>query len=125
LSYTRKKKKIEFLIFSKLSIIMSHIVKFEVDKIYKWKSYNTCEQTNQYDYKYYLITRRTEKTIWWKRVDANGVDYSFWCPNQTDNSIKFEGRCRVKICEIMDREEIVIKEDSYCHYRLDAMRGFK
>ena len=102
---------------------MSHIVKFQVNKIYEWKSYDTCEQDNKYDYKYYLITRRTEKTIWWKRVDKNGLDYSLVYPNQTDT--KFEGRNRIKICDIMDREEIVIKEGSYCKYRLDAMRCFK
>ena len=48
-------------------------IKFEVNKTYEWKSYGTCEQTNQYEYKYYLITRRTEKTIWWERITEYGT----------------------------------------------------
>ncbi len=103
-----EKKKIEFFIFVNYLFIMSNqTLKFELNKTYQWKSYDTCEQTGKYNYKYYKITRRTDKTIWWKEMYEDGSDYTF----SNCKQYKTEGRSRIKhIWGMFPSEEISINQ---------------
>ena len=44
--------------------------KFEVGKIYAYKRGSGCGYDECISYDYYLITRKTEKSIWWKKISV-------------------------------------------------------
>ena len=44
--------------------------KFEVGKIYSRKKGSGCGYDECISYDYYLITRKTEKSIWWKKISV-------------------------------------------------------
>ena len=44
--------------------------KFEVGKIYSQKNGSGCGYDECIFYDYYLITRKTEKSIWWKKISV-------------------------------------------------------
>ena len=44
--------------------------KFEVGKVYSNKRGSGCGYDECISYDYYLITRKTEKSIWWKKISA-------------------------------------------------------
>ena len=44
--------------------------KFEVGKIYSYKKGSGCGYDECISYDYYLITRKTEKSIWYKRISV-------------------------------------------------------
>ena len=45
--------------------------KFEVGKIYSYKKGSGCGYDECISYNYYLITRKTEKSIWWKKISVS------------------------------------------------------
>ena len=52
------------------------MAKFEIGKVYSYKrssgiGYDECSY-----YDYYLITRKTEKSIWWKKISVTTELYS-------------------------------------------------
>ena len=44
--------------------------KFEVGKVYSYERGSGIGYDESIYYDYYLITRKTEKSIWWKRISA-------------------------------------------------------
>ena len=50
--------------------------KFEVGKIYSYKKGSGCGYDECISYNYYLITRKTEKSIWWKKISITTELYS-------------------------------------------------
>jgi len=86
---------------------------FEQDKIYFHKiqhCYNGIWTTDKH---YYKITKRTQKTIWFERVDRKGKTYihsitSLDGPTELYNEEKFKGYVRVK--QLEENEERLISE---------------
>jgi len=67
--------------------------------------------------RYYKITKRTDKTIWWKRVDKNGQDSTAFGHKE-----KYEGKCKLNYSTICDnyeyRQEYFIIKFQYTQYTL-------
>lgn len=93
--------------------------KFEVGKIYSYKrgsgiGYDECTYCD-----YYLITRKTEKSIWWKRISA-AVEVFGTAVNEKADFKKFEKAVekRSKIGIDYEGEEYFIdtRESGIQHY---------
>ena len=63
--------------------------KFEIGKIYSIKSGSGIGYDECAFYDYYLITRKTEKSIWWKKISVTTELYSRKT-NEKANFKKFE-----------------------------------
>ena len=63
--------------------------KFEVGKIYSYKRGSGCGYDECCYYDYYLITRKTEKSIWYKRISV-AVELYGKATNEKADFKKFE-----------------------------------
>ena len=89
--------------------------KFEVGKIYSYKrgsgsGYDECRY-----YDYYLITRKTEKSIWWKKISVAVEVYGKTVDEKADFK-KFEKAVekRSKIGIYEDEEYFIDTRESGC-----------
>ena len=89
--------------------------KFEVGKIYSYKrgsgsGYDECRY-----YDYYLITRKTEKSIWWKKISV-AVEVYGKAINEKADFKKFEKAVekRSKIGIYEDEEYFIYTRESGC-----------
>ena len=89
--------------------------KFEVGKIYSYKkgSGSGCDECISYDY--YLITRKTEKSIWWKKISVE-VEVYGKVVNEKADFKKFEKAVekRSKIGIYEDEEYFIDTRESGC-----------
>ena len=63
--------------------------KFEVGKVYSYKSGSGAGYDECISYDYYLITRKTEKSIWWKKISV-AVEVYGKAVNEKADFKKFE-----------------------------------
>ena len=89
--------------------------KFEVGKIYSYKKGNGCGYDECISYDYYLITRKTEKSIWWKKISVEVEVYGKDINEKADFK-KFEKAVekRSKIGIYEDEEYFIDTRESGC-----------
>ena len=86
--------------------------KFEVGKIYAYKrgygiGYDECRY-----YDYYLITRKTEKSIWYKRISVAVELYGKFVDEKADfNKFEEEVEKRSKIGRYEDGESFIYTDE--------------
>ena len=89
--------------------------KFEVGKIYSHKNSSGCGYDECISYDYYLITRKTEKSIWWKKISV-AVEVYGKAVDEKANFKKFEKavekRSKLKVYE--DEEYFIDTRESGC-----------
>ena len=89
--------------------------KFEVGKIYSHKNGSGCGYDECVSYDYYLITRKTEKSIWWKKISVAVEVYGKAVDEKADFK-KFEKavekRSKLKVYE--DEEYFIDTRESGC-----------
>ena len=89
--------------------------KFEVGKIYSYKKGSGCGYDECCDCDYYLITRKTEKSIWWKKISVAVEVYGKAVDEKADFK-KFEKavekRSKLKVYE--DEEYFIDTRESGC-----------
>ena len=86
--------------------------KFEVGKIYAYKRGSGCGYDECRYYDYYLITRKTEKSIWYKRISVAVELYGKFVNEKADFN-KFEEAVekRSKIGRYEDGESFIYTYD--------------
>ena len=89
--------------------------KFEVGKIYSYKKGSGCGYDECISYDYYLITRKTEKSIWWKKISVAVEVYGKAVDEKADFK-KFEKAVekRSKIGFYEDEEYFIYTRESGC-----------
>ena len=89
--------------------------KFEVGKIYSYKKDSGCGYDECISYDYYLITRKTEKSIWWKKISVE-VEVYGKVVNEKADFKKFEKAVekRSKIGIYEDEEYFIDTRESGC-----------
>ena len=89
--------------------------KFEVGKIYQYKDGRGCGYDECISYDYYLITRKTEKSIWWKKISVAVEVYGKAVDEKADFK-KFEKAVekRSKLSEYDGGECFSYKRESGC-----------
>ena len=89
--------------------------KFEVGKIYSYKRGSGCGYDECRYYDYYLITRKTEKSIWYKRISV-AVELYGKDTNEKADFKKFEEAVekRSKIGIYEDGEFFIYTRESGC-----------
>ena len=89
--------------------------KFEVGKIYSYKKGSGCGYDECISYDYYLITRKTEKSIWWKKISVAVEVYGKTVDEKADFK-KFEKAVekRSKIGIYEDEEYFIDTRESGC-----------
>lgn len=89
--------------------------KFEVGKIYSQKNGSGCGYDECISYDYYLITRKTEKSIWWKKISVAVEVYGKAVDEKADFK-KFEKAVekRSKIGIYKDEEYFIDTRESGC-----------
>ena len=89
--------------------------KFEVGKIYSYKKGSGCGYDECISYDYYLITRKTEKSIWCKKISVAVEVYGKAVDEKADFK-KFEKAVekRSKIGIYEDEEYFIDTRESGC-----------
>ena len=89
--------------------------KFEVGKIYSYKKGSGCGYDECCDCDYYLITRKTEKSIWWKKISVAVEVYGKAVDEKADFK-KFEKAVekRSKLSIYEDEEYFIDTRKSGC-----------
>ena len=93
--------------------------KFEIGKVYSYERDSGIGYDECISYDYYLITRKTEKSIWWKKISVTAELYSR-ATNEKADFKKFEKAVekRSKIGIDSEGKEYFIdtKESGYQEY---------
>ena len=94
--------------------------KFEIGKIYSYKRGSGIGYDECFFYDYYLITRKTEKSIWWKKISVVVESYGKAVDEKADfkefeNSV--EKRSKIGIYEneeyFIDTRESGVQEYNF------------